>query len=350
MISGPELFSRLAIPRATGTEGNQAVRALLVEALVGRGFKVETQEFPAAPDALVAVQLAGAALGAGAFAALLLSQVAVARALTPVLALVVVAGLVIYLQRAATSRPRRAATGVNLIARKGSALPDAWLVAHYDSKSQPLSMAGRIVTGALAVIGGAGLLVFSAAPTPIASALLLPAILGGALLARCRTGNGSPGALDNATALVAVLEIVDRAPAAKLGVLFPDAEEWGLLGARAAARERPDLFEGRPIINLDGLDDRGTSILFVHRPGPLAARLQARLRGRLARRRLPVFVDGIALAPVSGECVTVMRGNWATARIVHTSRDVPGSLTLSGVKEVASAVAAALVDHGLGGP
>jgi hypothetical protein len=346
VTSGPELFTRLAIPRGTGTEGNRQVRALLVEVLQARGFKVEMQDFPAGPDSLIAVQVAGALLGAGAFAALFLSQVAAARGLIPALALVVVAGLVIYLQRAANRAPRRVATGVNLIARKGSGLPDAWLVAHYDSKSQPLSMAGRIVAGALAVVGGAGLLVFSAAPVPIAGVLLLPAILGGALLARCRTGNDSPGALDNATALVAVLEILDRAPAAKVGVLFPDAEEWGLLGARAAARERPDLFGGRPVINLDGLDDRGTSLLFVHRPGPLGARLRDRLRARV-HRRLPVFVDGIALAPVAGECVTVMRGAWGSARIVHTVRDVPGTLSLSGVKEVATAVAAVLVDHGL---
>jgi hypothetical protein len=339
-----ELFSRLAIPRGTGTEGNRTVRAVLVEALQERGCKVELQEFPAAPDSLVAVQVAGAVLGGGAFAALFLARVAAARGLLPAFALLVVAGLVIYLQRAAKRPPRHLATGVNLIAWKGGGLPDVWLVAHYDSKSQPLSMAGRIVAGALAVVGAAGLLVFSAAPAPIAGVLLLPAVLGGALLARCRTGNESPGALDNATALVAVLEILDRAPAAKLGVLFPDAEEWGLLGARAAARERPDLFGGRPVINLDGLDDRGTSILFVHRPGPMAARLQVRLRGRLTGR-LPVFVDGMALAPVAGECLTVMRGSWATARIVHTRRDLPGTITLSGVKEVAAAVAAVLVDH-----
>lgn len=347
MTPASDLFSRLAIPRGTGTEGNRTVRALLVDALQARGFQVEQQEFPAAPDSLVAVQVAGAALGGGAFAALLLSQVAAARAFIPALALALVAGLVIYLQRAAHQAPRRVATGVNLIARKGGGLPEFWLVAHYDSKSQPLSMAGRIVAGALGVVGAAGLLVFSADPTPVAGVLLLPAILGGALLARCRTGNASPGALDNATALVAVLDILDRAPTAKVGVLFPDAEEWGLVGARAAARERPDLFGGRPIINLDGLDDRGSAILFVHRPGPVTARLQARLRGRVARR-LPVFVDGIALAPVSGECVTVMRGNWTTARIVHTPRDIPGSLTLAGVREVATAVAAVLGDPGAG--
>lgn len=341
MISGLELFARIAIPRATGTEGNQEVRALLVGALQARGFKVETQEFPAAPDSLVAVQIAGGVLGGGALAALLLSQWASLSRFLPVLALALVAGLAVFLQRAANRPPRRLATGVNLIARKGGGLPDVWLVAHYDSKSQPLSMAGRIVAGGISILGAAGILVFASAPSPPAAILLLPAIGGGVLLARCRTGNRSPGALDNGTALVAILEILDRAPNAKVGVLLPDAEEWGLLGARAAARGRPDLFGGRAVINLDGLDDRGTPILFVHRPGPLGERLRRELRARVARR-LPVFVDGIALAPVALECVTVMQGNWGSARIVHTPRDVPGSLKLTGVKEVAAGVAAVL--------
>jgi acetylornithine deacetylase/succinyl-diaminopimelate desuccinylase-like protein len=341
VISGAELFSRIAIPRATGTEGNRVVREVLVEALQARGFKVETQEFPAAPESLIAVQVAGALLGGGAFAALLLSQIPGWSALLPVFALLLVGGIGIHLQRSGT-RPRRPlATGVNLIARKGGGLPAAWLVAHYDSKSQPLSMAGRLVAGALAIVGAAGLLVFAAAPSPIAAILLLPAILGGALLARCRVENRSPGALDNGTALVAILEILDRAPDAHVGVLLSDAEEWGLLGARAAARERPDLFGGRPVINLDGLDDRGSPLLFVHRSGPFGERLRVELRARTAKR-LPVFVDGIALAPVAGECVTVMRGNWASTRIVHTPRDVPGALTLAGVKEVAAGVAAVL--------
>jgi hypothetical protein len=309
---------------------------MLAGALRARGFTVETQEFPASPDSLVAVQVAGAILGAGAFAALLVPH--------PAFAIVLILGLVIYLQPAATRGPRRAATGVNLIGRKGSASPDAWLVAHYDSKSQPLSMAGRIVAVGLSVVGAAGLLVYTLTPSPVAAILLIPAMVGGTLLARCRTENRSAGALDNATAVVTVLEVLDRVPGANVGVLFPDAEEWGLLGARAAAAERPDLFRGKPVINLDGIDDRGSPILFVHRPGPFGKRLQTQLGARVARR-LPVFVDGIALAPVSGECVTIMKGTWASARIVHTPRDVPGSLTLAGVQEVAAGVAALL-----GGP
>ena len=37
-----------------------------------------------------------------------------------------------------------------------------------------------------------------------------------------------------------------------------------------------------------------------------------------------------------------MKGNWASARMVHTPRDLPGSLTLAGAKDVAAGVAAVL--------
>ena len=341
MISPSELFSRITVARSTGSEANRSVRAALVEALKDRGFTVQEQEFPAAPDSLDAVQMAGRFLAGGAVVALALARIPIVAELTAIFTLLLVVGLGVYLAYAANRAPRKVATGVNLIGRKGSGLPAVWLMAHYDTKSQRLSMAGRIVALGVAALGLAGLLAFSATQTVAASALALPALVGGLLLARCATGNDSPGALDNATALVAVLEILDQAPNARVGVAFTDAEEWGLLGARYLAGSRPDLFGGRPVINLDGLDDRGQTILFAHRPGPLTVRLRDRLKARV-RRRLPVLVDGVAMAPVAGECVTVMRGNWACARIVHTPRDAKGRLTLTGANAVASAVAAVL--------
>jgi hypothetical protein len=50
----------------------------------------------------------------------------------------------------------------------------------------------------------------------------------------------------------------------------------------------------------------------------------------------------MALAPATRECVTIMKGNWATMRVVHTDLDTAGRLTLSGVAEVSRAIAAAL--------
>jgi len=56
-------------------------------------------------------------------------------------------------------------------------------------------------------------------------------------------------------------------------------------------------------------------------------------------------VDGLALATAARECITIMKGNWVTMTVVHTPRDRPDRLTLTGVDEVARAVAHVLTPH-----
>jgi len=124
-------------------------------------------------------------------------------------------------------------------------------------------------------------------------------------------------------------------------VLFPDAEEYGLLGARALARERANLLGDTCLVNFDGVDDRGSTIALVHRAGPTTVRVAAALSARRARW-LPVLVDGLVLSAAAREGMTIMRGDWRTARIVHTPRDSAERLTLEGVRRVAAGVAAAL--------
>jgi hypothetical protein len=58
-----------------------------------------------------------------------------------------------------------------------------------------------------------------------------------------------------------------------------------------------------------------------------------------------VVVDGRALAIAAHECITIMKGNWVTMTVVHTPRDRPDRLTLTGVDEVARAVAGVLAPH-----
>jgi len=69
----------------------------------------------------------------------------------------------------------------------------------------------------------------------------------------------------------------------------------------------------------------------------VAAGLGVRLR-----RRVPVLVDGIALAAAARECMTVMKGDWGTMRVVHRPADTAGRLALSGVRQVAASLAATL--------
>lgn len=288
------LLRELAVPRLVGSANHARVRETLRRELTARGLAVEEHSFQARPS----------------------------RVLLGVPALV---------------------RGANLIARRPGSRPTVWLTAHYDSKGQPISMATRLAGAVAAMLGVAGL------PLSLAAGwTLLPAIgvaaAGGVVLSQNRVTDGSPGAVDNASALVAVCMVLDLVPPSRrpdVGVIFPDAEEFGLLGARALVEDRRALFTGTAVVNLDGLDDAGRPIALLHRAGPLARALARELEaGRVPW--LPVLVDGIELVGAARECVTILKGGWRTARIVHTPRDTADRLTLAGAKEVAEGVARAL--------
>ncbi len=236
------------------------------------------------------------------------------------------------------------AEGINLIAVRPRVRVTTWLTAHYDSKGQPLSMAWRLLLVAAALLMiPAALLATQAGASPWwwLALLVFPALF---LTLNVAT-DGSPGAVDNATGVLTVLAALDLLPPeAPVGAILLDAEELGLIGARALVRERANLLTDTAIINFDGIDDRGGVIAFGHRLGPLTRGVSAAL-GATPRGRLPVVVDGLVLATATRECLTIMRGNWATARVVHTSLDTADRLTLSGVAEVARAVATALTPH-----
>ena len=247
--------------------------------------------------------------------------------------------------RAAARFPLRAgppSEGINLIAVRPRVRITMWLAAHYDSKGQPLSMAGRLlwVAAALLVLPVAGVATVagSASAWWWLAAFILPA---GFLLLNVAT-DWSPGAVDNATGILTVLATLDQLPPdAPVGAVLLDAEELGLVGARALVRERANLLQDTAVINFDGIDDRGGPIAFEHRGGPLTRAIAARL-GTKPRRRLPVVVDGLALAAACRECLTIMKGDWGTTRVIHTLRDAPDRLTLKGVQWVAQAMASVL--------
>jgi len=342
------LLRELAVPRLVGSPDHARVREALKRELTARGYIVLEHQFAvrrtAGPAALVPV---GGAVAAAAAGTVLLAAVSPARAAVAcwLAAVALCLGGVHFVRRRGATR----VMGVNLIGVRPRARVLLWLAAHYDSKGQPLSMGLRIGAVALAACGVAGLLGIAAARlagqpwSGLAEGLLAAlALIGGLLLLGNRVTNGSPGAVDNASALATVFAILDRLPAgAPVGVLFPDAEEYGLLGARALVRDRANLFAGAAVLNFDGIDDRGSAICFIHRPGPAVTAVAAALAAR-RRRFLPVVVDGLAFGRVARECATIMRGDWRTACLVHTPRDVAARLTLEGSGAVAGGVARVL--------
>jgi Peptidase family M28 len=342
------LLRELAVPRLVGSPAHDRVREVLKRELAARGFVVLEHQFAmrrtAGPAALIPV---GGSLAVAAAGTILLGAVSPARAAVAcwLLAAVLCLGVLLLIR----GRGATPLVGINLIGVRPRARITLWLAAHYDSKGQPLSMMLRIGAVVLAVLGLAGLVGIALVrlvgePWSRVTEMLLaaPALIGGLLLLGNRVTNDSPGALDNASGLATVCAILDLLPVdAAVGVLFPDAEEYGLLGAKALMRDRANLFEGAAVLNFDGIDDRGSAICFVHRPGSTVAAIAAALGAR-CRRFLPVVVDGLAFGRVARECATIMRGDWRTASIVHTPLDVAERLPLEGSGAVAAGVAQAL--------
>jgi len=336
---GSALLADIAVPRLTGTPGNERVRERLKRELVARGFVVMEHTFPASPRQLRTVAVAGTLIVVASVGCALLTLRPLGAGGWAGLALVlVIAALVL--------RPWRAlpeTTAVTLVGVRPRTRVAAWLTAHYDGKGQPISMATRIAGGVLVALQAPALLILAATgPSLAGAACFLPGLLGGLILARNNATGDSPGALDNASGILTVLATVDLLPRdCPVGIVFPDAEEWGLLGARALARERANLLEGTAVINFDGIDDRERTIALLHRPGPIVDAVVRSLGTRPAGR-MPVLEDGLALARAARECVTIVRGDWRTATIVHTPRDTVSRLTLAGSRAVAGAVARAL--------
>jgi hypothetical protein len=293
------LFRELAVPRLVSTENHQRVREVLKRELGARGFVIEEHTFTGRPARVL--------LG------------------TPR----EIHGINLIAQRSQSLSLRTVPGGPTLQGGK------VWLVAHYDSKGQPISMAVRLV-GFFALLAG----LFGLFLSPIPAVALL--LLGLSIVFQNRVNDNSPGAVDNATALVAVFMTIDQlSPATPVGVVFPDAEEFGLVGARALAADRAELFADAAVINLDGLDDVGAPIALLHRPGSLGIAVATALKAR-RWRWLPVVVDGIALARVTRECVTILKGNWRTMRIVHRPGDTATRVRLDGAAIVAAGLARVL--------
>jgi hypothetical protein len=276
----------------------------------------------------------------------------------PLVALLVGAALYVALlfasadakRRWITAFPFQRASSVNLEAGRGS--PSVWLVAHLDSKSQTVPMLVRIASS----IG-------MAAVTLIATAVLLLSLRGdhnpsalwrvieiSALIAAlpsilCWVRNRSPGAVDNASGVAAVLLAAQSLSSVRdLGVLITSGEELGLAGARVwAAKASPRIVA----LNCDTVDDSGGWRLMYTGAIPerikgAAEMISSRTVPKpVMRKMIPgILADSMAFADRSIESVTVSRGTLSTLARIHTRRDNSIAITGSGVAEASTLLAA----------
>jgi Zn-dependent M28 family amino/carboxypeptidase len=232
-------------------------------------------------------------------------------------------------------------------------------MAHRDSKSQlvPLSLRGpAIIVG---LIGFGALIVLTIlslaryvgdAPVIIAG---VAAILAAILLALSWVDNKSPGALDNASGVVTLLALAARERGnGDVAFLLTDAEELGLVGARAIARRFPAV---HGVINVDGIDDVGPFHVIERfgwpRPKGLAPHLAAALLGAAGALELPaqrrdapfgILLDHMPIVRGGTPALSVMRGRLGSLMRVHRPGDDVSKLRGTGIEECVDLFAGAL--------
>jgi hypothetical protein len=239
--------------------------------------------------------------------------------------------------------------GVNLECVLPGEIPHVWLCAHLDSKSQPIP---TLVRSAGIVIEAVGFL--SALAIAVATAMGIDVhdffwafagvvtLVGTIPVGLSMVGSRSPGALDNAsgvTAVIAAARLLERR--AGVGVLITDAEELGLAGARAWAQGRDD----DVVLNCDGVDDDGevtimnsSPALQVFAAATTAAKAKA-IHVDFSRMFPGVLMDSVAFADAGMRSVTVSRGTFGSFARVHSERDDLAHLRGDGIAPTAALLA-----------
>ena len=240
--------------------------------------------------------------------------------------------------------------GVNLVGARGE--PRVWLVAHLDSKSQPVPIVARaagIAATCVVWLMATGIALAQAAGAPVTSfwtPVAVASILAGLPVVASTVGSRSPGALDNASGVAAVLAAAALVPREiSIGVLLPTAEELGLAGARAWATHRPPAIA----LNCDGVDDAGMMLVMYSgaRPTGVLDALRRAATGLAAplrvSRLLPgILTDAVALADAGWATATLSRGSLRTIARIHTPADARSALTGDGVTLASRLLASAV--------
>lgn len=248
--------------------------------------------------------------------------------------------------------PWRRASAVNLVATRGGATPSVWLVAHLDSKSQPIPSLLRVVgvvTLATALAITIAAVVLTLAGVPLRTLWWVGAAfaaIGAVPVLASVVGNDSHGALDNASGVATVLEAAQSSSQdSPIGVLLPSAEELGLAGARAWGMARRQNGEQGIAINCDGVDDQGAlTIMYSAKPSiEVLNAIRDSAAEPVSVRRMPLglLVDSVALAEAGWRSVTVSRGSLASLRRVHTKADSLERLRGDGISRTARVLARA---------
>lgn len=378
-IDGRAIYARaqeLAFPRYPGTDGDRRAIEVVAEWFDTAGLEVsrETFTYDVRP-AFRALRLL--LLGSAALVALSagLAEGVLPGPARPGVALVLLASAftagAVFLTWAPWLEGIYASDGptatVNVVGRRktegaaGETGTTLILMAHHDSKSQSLTLPFRALSTLAAILGvlllaavELAVLVGAAPPAGWLLAASGAACLALVALSTLRSGNRSPGGVDNAGSVAILAELAavlaaEVSPRVELVFLSPGAEEDHMVGAmRWLERHGADL-AGRRVfaINLDGAGIPGRVVAlerygFGRRFSPRLAALARRTAGEL---ELPVRgamlppamgIDAIPFANRGIESLTLASGSLNAAVLaVHSANDCGENLDPQALADVA---------------
>ncbi|HZY44783.1 MAG TPA: M28 family peptidase [Anaerolineae bacterium] len=225
-----------------------------------------------------------------------------------------------------------------------SPLPQIYLVAHYDSKSQWLPLALRIILFVLAITCG---LIFATLNLFGADALFANpfgfiAFISALPLLLLDVGNRSPGAIDNASGVGLVLHLAECLRAVpvdrpyNLTVLIPNAEEFSLMGSAAYvklhARQLGREASRVHVLNFDGIGVDG-DLRWIGRGSKLSDLIQQTCRDlnlKLSRFNIHgALYDHLSFADHGLDAVSLIAIGPAS-RSIHTLQDSIDKLHVRG--------------------
>ncbi len=246
-------------------------------------------------------------------------------------------------------------------ANRDNNTPAFLFVAHYDSKSQVLPIAVRMVAYGIAIVGLIALTIVML--VKIIALIWLPNYivwgLAGItsfcllLLKINLTENRSPGGFDNASGVGVMLEVarvmMARDEEKSVTFLATGAEEYGMCGALRYIQAHADEYdrENTYVINLDGLGV-GNGVNLITRYGIPPTRTTRTLRNlfrtssealgiRVSERYLPIGVglDSIPIASRGFETVTLTaKGVGSVALKIHSKQDQSELLNAESLQQV----------------
>jgi len=370
----------LSFPRLAGSQGEERAASYIEKKLEEFGYHTQREPFvvPLTPWGLMRIFVL--------LAILILIGARVLAAFTPpassLLMFLTVASLPFYsslwlklagseflLRRLNRRRKKERSMGSqNLIAKlPAREQPDRtlYLVAHYDSKSQNLSILHRAFFLLLAVLSFLWLAIRYAGSLgePIGMTpswgVELPVAIGlwGLIsIFMIRTANQSPGALDNAAAVGVLLQVAgalrkDSLKRSEVIFLFTGAEELGAHGAFAYLKRHANeiLKENTFFLNLDGVGIKGATRIFSRKGAlPLGGQTSLAFRLRDLGQSFGIKPMGFSLGILMDHHAFLQKGYQAAslacvsrkALAIHTPVDRPDLIEPEGLAEVANFILA----------